>query len=82
MCPGEDMKNVFGGVEFLRDFNANEDGWLKGKKTLGKNVAVVGGGNSAIDAARIAVRLGADVTILYRRLETGHACGPGRNQSR
>ncbi len=67
-CPGEDLKNVFGGVEFLRDFNANEDGWLKGQKTLGKNVAVVGGGNSAIDAARIAVRLGANVTILYRRL--------------
>jgi NADH-quinone oxidoreductase subunit F len=66
--PGEDMKNVFGGVEFLRDFNANEDKWLKGKSKLGKKVAVIGGGNSAIDAARIAVRLGADVTILYRRL--------------
>jgi NADPH-dependent glutamate synthase beta subunit-like oxidoreductase len=66
--PGEDLKNVFGGVEFLRDYNANEDGWLKGQKTLGKNVAVVGGGNSAIDAARVAVRLGANVTILYRRL--------------
>ena len=66
--PGEDMKNVFGGVEFLREFNANEEKWLKGEKTLGKKVAVIGGGNSAIDAARIAVRLGADVTILYRRL--------------
>jgi NADH-quinone oxidoreductase subunit F len=66
--PGENMKNVFGGVEFLRDFNANEDKWLKGKNKLGKKVAVIGGGNSAIDAARIAVRLGADVTILYRRL--------------
>jgi NADH-quinone oxidoreductase subunit F len=66
--PGEDMKNVFGGVEFLRDFNAHEEKWLKGKSNLGKKVAVIGGGNSAIDAARIAVRLGADVTILYRRL--------------
>ena len=66
--PGEDMKNVYGGVEFLREFNANEDKWLKGEKTLGKKVAVIGGGNSAIDAARVAVRLGADVTILYRRL--------------
>jgi NADH-quinone oxidoreductase subunit F len=66
--PGEDLKNVFGGVEFLRDFNANEDKWLKGKSKLGKKVAVIGGGNSAIDAARIAVRLGANVTILYRRL--------------
>ncbi len=66
--PGEDMKNVFGGVEFLRDFNANEDKWFKGKLSLGKNVAVIGGGNSAIDAARVALRLGANVTILYRRL--------------
>jgi NADH-quinone oxidoreductase subunit F len=66
--PGEDMKNVFGGVEFLRDFNNNEDKWLKGEKTLGKKVAVIGGGNSAIDAARVALRIGSDVTILYRRL--------------
>ncbi|MEN6421592.1 MAG: NADH-quinone oxidoreductase subunit NuoF, partial [Smithella sp.] len=66
---GEDIKNVFGGVEFLREFNANEDKWLKGEKTLGKKVVVIGGGNSAIDAARVAVRLGASVTILYRRLK-------------
>jgi len=66
--PGEDLKNVFGGVEFLRDFNNNEDKWFKGKLSLGKNVAVIGGGNSAIDAARVALRLGANVTILYRRL--------------
>jgi NADH-quinone oxidoreductase subunit F len=66
--PGEDLKNVFGGVEFLRDFNANEDKWFKGKLSLGKNVAVIGGGNSAIDAARVALRLGSNVTILYRRL--------------
>lgn len=65
---GEDLANVFGGVEFLRDFNQNEDKWLKGEKTLGKKVAVIGGGNSAIDAARVALRLGSDVTILYRRL--------------
>ena len=65
---GEDLKNVFGGVEFLRDFNANEEKWLNGKMTLGKKVAVIGGGNSAIDAARVALRLGSEVTILYRRL--------------
>jgi NADH-quinone oxidoreductase subunit F len=65
--PGENVKGVFGGVEFLRDFNANEEAWLSGKKTLGAKVAVIGGGNSAIDAARVALRLGADVTILYRR---------------
>lgn len=67
--PGEDLKNVFGGVEFLRDFNANEEKWLKGKNSLGKKVVVIGGGNSAIDAARVALRLGSDVTILYRRLK-------------
>ncbi len=66
--PGEDLKNVFGGVEFLRDFNADEEKWLKGEKSLGKKVAVIGGGNSAIDAARVALRLGTEVTILYRRL--------------
>jgi len=66
---GEDLKNVFGGVEFLRDFNANEEQWMNGKNSLGKKVVVIGGGNSAIDAARVALRLGSDVTILYRRLK-------------
>lgn len=64
---GEDLEGVYGGVEFLRDFNINEEAWLKGQKTVGSQVAVVGGGNSAIDAARVSRRLGADVTILYRR---------------
>ena len=64
---GEDIPGVHGGVEFLRAFNAHEDAWVKGEKTLGSKVAVIGGGNSAIDAARVALRLGADVTILYRR---------------
>ena len=64
---GEDLKGVFGSVEFLRDFCTDEEAWLSGKKILGTKVAVVGGGNSAIDAARVAVRLGADVTIIYRR---------------
>ncbi|PKN70526.1 MAG: NADH-quinone oxidoreductase subunit NuoF [Deltaproteobacteria bacterium HGW-Deltaproteobacteria-12] len=65
---GEDLGNVYGGVEFLRDFNAHEEKWSNGEKSLGEKVAVIGGGNSAIDAARVALRLGADVTILYRRL--------------
>jgi NADH-quinone oxidoreductase subunit F len=64
---GENLQGVFGSVEFLRDFNNNEEDWLSGKKTLGAKVAVIGGGNSAIDAARVALRLGAEVTILYRR---------------
>lgn len=64
---GENLKGVYGGVEFLRDFNGDEEAWTSGKKTLGSRVAVIGGGNSAIDAARVALRLGANVTILYRR---------------
>ncbi|SEM18621.1 NADH-quinone oxidoreductase subunit F [Syntrophus gentianae] len=65
---GENLQGVWGGVEFLRDFNMNEKAWTGGGKSLGDRVAVIGGGNSAIDAARTASRLGADVTILYRRL--------------
>jgi len=65
---GEDLKGVWGGVEFLRDYNMSEKDWTSGEKSLGSRVAVIGGGNSAIDAARTALRLGCDVTILYRRL--------------
>ncbi len=65
--PGEDLQGVWGGVEFLRAFNLDENAWMKGTRTLGSKVAVIGGGNSAIDAARCAKRMGADVTILYRR---------------
>jgi len=59
---GEDLKGIRGAVEFLREAN------LGNKVAIGKKVAVIGGGNTAIDAARTAVRLGAkEVTILYRR---------------
>jgi len=64
---GEDMQGVFGGIEFLRDFHLNEKAWLRKEKRLGEKVAVIGGGNSAVDAARCALRLGAKVSILYRR---------------
>jgi len=60
--PGEDSRGFHGAVEWLREYNTN------GKATIGPRVAVIGGGNSAVDAARTAVRLGADsVTIYYRR---------------
>jgi NADH-quinone oxidoreductase subunit F len=60
--PGEDAEEVFGAVEFLRAHNLD-----KGIK-VAKNVAVVGGGISALDAARTAVRLGAKkVTLYYHR---------------
>jgi NADH-quinone oxidoreductase subunit F len=64
---GEDMQGILGGIEFLRDFNLHEKTWLGEEKRLGKRVAVIGGGNSAVDAARCALRLGAKVNILYRR---------------
>jgi formate dehydrogenase beta subunit len=61
---GENLPGVLEGLSFLRDVNL-------GKKTkMGKKVAVVGGGNTAVDAARAALRLGAkEVSILYRRAE-------------
>ena len=59
--PGEDGSGLLSGVAFL-------DTVARGQKVeLGKSVAVIGGGNTAIDAARTAKRLGADVTVLYRR---------------
>ena len=60
--PGEKANGVRQGVEFLREVN------LTGKAEVGRKVAIVGGGNVAIDVARSAVRLGADeVSIIYRR---------------
>lgn len=59
--PGEDAAGVISGTEFLRQLN------LSGKSQIGKNVLVIGGGNTAIDAARSALRLGSTATIVYRR---------------
>jgi heterodisulfide reductase subunit A-like polyferredoxin len=60
--PGEDCEGVVHGTEFLRRLNLGKE--IK----INEKVAIVGGGNVAIDTARSAVRLGAkDVFILYRR---------------
>jgi len=60
--PGEEMPGVLGGTEFLRQVMLNEE------VTLGSRVAVIGGGNTAMDAARTAKRLGVDnVMVVYRR---------------
>jgi NADH-quinone oxidoreductase subunit F len=60
--PGEDLKGVYHGLDFLRDVNLGK------KVDVSGVVAVIGGGNTAIDAARTAMRLGAaEVHILYRR---------------
>ena len=58
---GEDLEGVVTGVDYLRRIN------LGLGQTTGKKVAIVGGGNTAMDAARAARREGAEVTILYRR---------------
>lgn len=59
---GEDLDGVWGGIDFLREVS------LGNKPEIGKNVAVCGGGNTAMDACRVAVRLGAEnVYIIYRR---------------
>ncbi|MCL2088647.1 MAG: FAD-dependent oxidoreductase [Oscillospiraceae bacterium] len=64
-CRGEELDGVFGGIEFLLDVSV---GNLAGSDFAGKNIAVVGGGNSAMDACRTAIRLGADnVYSIYRR---------------
>ena len=61
--PGEDVRGVLDPITFLRRVNLKE-----AVPPLGQRVGVVGGGNTAIDAARTALRLGSeDVTILYRR---------------
>jgi NADH-quinone oxidoreductase subunit F len=60
--PGENARGITDALSFLRTYN------LRGSARVGKNVVVIGGGNSAIDAARTAVRLGAEqVTVVYRR---------------
>ena len=60
---GEDHPAVLSGLDVLADVTNGKT------PKLGKKVAVIGGGNVAMDAARTARRLGAEVTILYRRRE-------------
>lgn len=60
--PGHEAKGVVDSLDFLRQYN------IRGSVPVGKNVVVIGGGNAAIDAARTALRLGAQkVTVVYRR---------------
>ena len=59
---GEDLEGVYGGIDFLRSIA------LKNPVKIGDRVAVIGGGNTAMDACRSAVRLGAkEVYVIYRR---------------
>ncbi len=69
--PGENLNGVYSANEFLTRINLME-AYRENPATPvmhAKRVAVVGGGNVAMDAARSAKRIGADVTIVYRRTE-------------
>ncbi|MGE5570422.1 MAG: FAD-dependent oxidoreductase [Rhodospirillales bacterium] len=59
--PGIDLGGVMPALGFLEAVSKGE------QVKLGKRVAVIGGGNSAIDSARTALRMGAEVTVIYRR---------------
>jgi len=59
--PGTELKGVSPALPFLETMSKDE------KAPIGSRVAVIGGGNAAIDSARTALRKGAKVTILYRR---------------
>ncbi len=59
----DDADGVIGGIDFLRKVVLGE------RVDVGKNVAVIGGGDTAMDCARVARRLGASVTLLYRRTQ-------------
>ena len=72
--PGEDLKGVWGGIDFLREVNSGA------RPAIGKKVVVVGGGNVAMDVARTAVRLGAQVTVAYRRKESDMPADPAEVQ--
>ena len=69
--PGENLKGVFSANEFLTRINLmkayREDSDTPIMDLKGKKVAVVGGGNVAMDAARCSKRLGAEVWVVYRR---------------
>ncbi len=58
---GEQHRGVLSGLEFLKDLNLGKE------VKLGRRVAVVGGGNTAMDAARSALRLGSEPIVVYRR---------------
>ncbi|WP_428772731.1 formate dehydrogenase subunit alpha [Vibrio sp.] len=59
--PGSDLDGCYLGVDYLKDYVTDRH------YTTGQKVAVIGGGNTAIDCARTAVRDGADTTLIYRR---------------
>lgn len=77
--PGIDLKGVIDGYGFLHDVFVNgvTEYVRNPKYDLGKNILVIGGGDSALDAARTALRLtNGNVTIVYRRTENEMPADP------
>ena len=65
--PGNDLNGIHDTIDFVKKYKTNPPG----ETAVGKNVIVIGGGNTSVDAATAAKRLGADtVTVLYRRSES------------
>lgn len=72
-CEGDDAENVLSGVDFLRDME------MTGQRYdfRGKRIAVVGGGNTAMDCCRSSIRCGStDVVVIYRRTEAEMPANP------
>ena len=71
-APGSELRGVSQSLYFLHNVNAFREGAM-GRNMVplheGDRVGVIGGGNVAMDAARTAIRLGADVTVIYRRTQ-------------
>ncbi len=71
--PGEELENVYTATDFLIRANVPADMLPEGRREkpwVGNRVAIIGGGDTAVDCARSSVRLGAEeVTIVYRRTE-------------
>ncbi len=78
--PGENLKRVYSANEFLTRVNLMKAYKFPEYATplgIGKKVAVIGGGNVALDCSRVALRLGKEVTLVYRRTEKEM---PGRRE--
>lgn len=72
-CEGDDAENIFSGIDFLRNME------VTGQKYdfKGKTIAVVGGGNTAMDCCRTSIRCGAEkVYVIYRRTEKEMPANP------
>ncbi len=69
--PGDTLPGVMPAVRYLRAVNLRQDG------RVGRRVVVIGGGDVAIDAARTALRLGAEVRVLYGRSRMEMPANPG-----